>query len=179
MKILAFHAHAGDPLSFLIKAITRSQYCHGAVLVDNKKWIESILTETGQIPIENAHLIVEAYWPKVRSRFLDASELAEIDVFDVPAFTGEMEDRSMRWIGEQLNQGTSYDVVDLFRFVPGFRAQLGEANDDAYKRHTFCSMFVFNAYRFGGLRLLNCHDYECSPDKMGWSPLSVPAAKLT
>jgi hypothetical protein len=39
-------------------------------------------------------------------------------------------------------------------------------------------MLVFNAYRFGGLRLLNCHDYECSPDKMDWSPFTVPIAKL-
>ena len=56
---------------------------------------------------------------------------------------------------------------------------MGEATDEGYKRHTFCSMLVFNAYRFGGLRLLNCHDYEFSPDKMSWSPFAVPAPKLT
>src|SRR5947209_16368288 len=40
LKILVFHAHAGDPLSFLIKALTRSPYCHAAILVDTPKWRE-------------------------------------------------------------------------------------------------------------------------------------------
>ena len=176
MKILAFHAHAGDPLSFLIKAITRSKFCHGAVLIDNDIWRSTIASQFN-IP-GDGHLIVEAYWPKVRARRLKSEELAEIDVFDVPALTAEMEAKSTQWLIEQIASGVRYDVPDLFRFVAPARHVIGESNDDAYKQHTFCSMLVFNAYRFGGLRLLNCHDYECSPDKMSWSPFAVPVPKL-
>lgn len=191
MKILAFHAHAGDPLSFLIKAITRSQYCHGAILVDNADWREKIIHSSMLIsghvlPAQDTiaysapgqHLIIEAYWPKVRARFLLPSELSEIDVFDVPSLTAAQESDAMNWLIAQITAGVKYDVKDLFRFLPEARAAIGESTDDAYKQQTFCSMLVFNAYRFGGLRLLNCHDYECSPDKLDWSPFAVGVPQL-
>jgi hypothetical protein len=177
VKILAFHAHGGDPLSFLIKAETRSQYCHGAILIDSPIWKSKIASEF--LIVGSGHLIVEAYWPKVRARLLMHDELDGIDVFNVPAATEEIEGKAMEWLIDQVHAGVKYDIPDLFRFVPQFRALLGETKDDAYKRHTFCSMLVFNAYRFAGLKLLNCHDYEYSPDKLPWSPLAVPAAKLS
>lgn len=200
MKILLFHAHAGDPLSFLIKALTRSPYCHAAILVDRPAWKDKIVSQFNVAPpvqcigtvgdggqsasvlldLPGGHLIVEAYWPKVRARFLKPEELADLDVFDVPAHTLEKEDESMKWLIDQIAAHVHYDVSDLFRFVAPFRAQLGESNDDAYKQHTFCSMLAFNAYRFGGTRLLSeyCHDFEVSPDKLTWSPLVEEAAKL-
>jgi hypothetical protein len=136
MKILAFHAHAGDPLSFLIKAITRSQYCHGAILIDQPTWKDKLITafKTVAPPGASAHLIVEAYWPKVRARFLLNSELSEIDVFDVPTLTKEQEDAAMTWLFQQISSGVKYDILDLTRFLPESRAVIGESNDDAYKQ---------------------------------------------
>ena len=122
MKILAFHAHSGDPLSFLIKAITRSQYCHGAILVDDTQWRAIIAKECKldlNTPVNGVskHLIIEAYWPKVRTRFLREDELSEIDVFDVPALTTAQEISSIKWLISQL--GVSYEGADLFRFGYG------------------------------------------------------------
>ena len=39
-------------------------------------------------------------------------------------------------------------------------------------------MFAFNAARFAGLRLLNCHDYEVDPNKIPWSPFVVQTEAL-
>ena len=175
MKILAYHAHAQDPLSFLIKAITRSCYCHGAILIEGE-WRAKVAEHFG-IPGEG-HLIIEAIWPKVHARLLGAEQLAYIDVFEVPSFTAEMEAKAIEWLVAQVDAGIAYDVTDLLRFVPQARAIIGETKNDAYKIHTFCSMLVFNAYRFAGLPLLNCHDYEFSPDKMAWSPFVTPSPKL-
>jgi hypothetical protein len=177
MKGLAFHEHSDDPLAFLIKAETRSQYCHAAVLIDNANSREKIETALGSFG--DGHLIVEAVWPKVRARLLRKEELSGIDVFGVPTMTPEMIATGTSWLLQQVMMGVTYDVPDLFRFVPQFRALLGEAKDDAYKHHTFCSMLRFNYVRFSGHpKLLNCHDYQYSPDKMGWSPFDVPAPKL-
>jgi hypothetical protein len=177
MKILAFHAHVHDPLSVLIKAEMRSQYCHGAVLIDAAVWREKVASQFS-VPL-TGHLIIEEFYPKVRTRLLALEELSEIDVFDVPSHTEEKEAKSMDYMIGQIVARLPYDIPDLFRFVPQFRAILGETKDDAWKRHQFCSQFVFNSYRIGNTRLLNCHDYEFSPDKMSWSPFVVPAPKLT
>ena len=181
MKILAFHTHKNDPLSVLIKAETRSQYCHGAVLIDTQKWVDQLVEQfkPPTTPIATKHLIVEEFYPKVRTRYLDQDELSEIDVFDVPSHLPASEDLSMAYAIQQIIARLPYDIPDLFRFVPGFRALLGEAHDDAMKRHQFCSQFVFNTYRIGNTKLLQCHDFEFSPAQLSWSPLAIPISKLT
>lgn len=173
MKILLFHAHDGDPLSFAIKALTRSQYCHAAVLIEKPEWIAKFKTACGVI--SDGDLLVEAYYPKVHARLIQDSEKPSIDVFKVDV-SPEIEEAAMTWLEKQL--GVSYDITDLFRFLPEVRAFAGETNPQAYMQHTFCSMLVFNTYRFAGLPLLQCHDYECSPDKLPWSPFVLPVAQL-
>jgi len=176
MKLLAFHAHAGDPLSMLIKALTRSCYCHAAVLIDNAKW-KAAWIQKYKI-VGQGNLIVEEFFPHVRVRYLAPTELAEIDVFSVLGLTAKMEDKGMKWCMDQLDARTAYGITDLFKFLPGPRALLGEDNDQSFEKHSICSQFAFNAVRMGGLRLLNCHDYEVSPDKLQWSPFAIPEPKL-
>lgn len=178
MKILLFGSHKGDLLSFAIKALTRSAYCHAAILVDTPKWRVLVAR---QFNIQGAgHLIIEAYYPKVRARLLRNDELASIDVYDVPVHTPDKEDISMAWLIDQVKKGEKYDVVDLFRFLAPVRAVIGEANSSSYKRHTFCSMLDLNGFRVGGTRLLSSrvHDFLVSPDKLSWSPLAFIGPKL-
>jgi hypothetical protein len=66
MKILLFQHHANDPLSWAIKQVTREPYVHAAILVDETK-----------------NEIIEAFFPHVRRRALEDSELSGIDVFEV------------------------------------------------------------------------------------------------
>jgi len=177
MKLLAFHAHAGDPLSFLIKAITRSQYCHGAVFIDRPE--SRVIVEKRLQDFPPGYLIIEAFWPKVRARLLDDKELSSIDVFEIVDLTPAQEAAGVEWLIDQVEAGVKYDVPDLFRFLPVNRAVIGESSDIAYKQHTFCSMLCFNAVRFSGhAKLLNCHDYEFSPDKIPWSPFVAPSPTL-
>lgn len=195
MKGLAFHSHKHDALSTLIKALTRSQYCHAAILIDNPEWRAKVIAQfLRPVPSahatyeENAakdaaaqatgHLIIEEFYPKVRTRFLENDELSEIDVFDVPSHTAEMEAKSMDYMIAQLVARLPYDIPDLFRFSQEFRAAMGETKDDAWKRHQFCSQFRFNSYRMGGTLLLNMHDFNYSPAYMGISPLEFPMPKL-
>ena len=176
MKLLAFHAHSGDPLSMLIKAATRSQYCHGAVLVDSPKWAEKFRQAYG---LGDGLVIVEAYFPHVRARVLDAAELPEIDVIEViGGISCEVEEAAMQWAFNCCEAAVKYGIADLFRFTAPGRAVLGENDDASFLRHTICSQFAFNVFRMGGLRLLNCHDYEVSPDKLAWSPLTQFGRKL-
>src|SRR5205807_237822 len=119
MKILAFHAHKGDPLSFLIKALMRTQYCHGAVLIDAPEWRTKIAAQFAVAG--DGHLIVEEYYPKVRARILTGDELGEIDVFDVPTHGSDKEAKSMDYMIGQIIARLPYDIPDLFRFSQEFR----------------------------------------------------------
>jgi hypothetical protein len=176
MKLLAFRAHKHDPLSSAIMAVTRSSYCHGAVLLegDERKLIPEPADFTSR---QTNYLIAEEYWPSARARFLDADELAAIDVFEIvnPGFDPA---RAAGYAAGEIKDHLPYDWPDLFRFIAPIRAVVGEAAADAAKRHMFCSMFVYHIALAGGIRLLNCHDYEFSPDKLDWSPYTVPAETL-
>jgi hypothetical protein len=178
MKILLFHAHADNPVSFLIKAITRSPYCHAAILVDTPKWRAAVVAAYS-LGVSTEHVIIEALFPKVHARFLLPEELSEIDVFEVPSHTPDREDLSMQWLMTQI--GVAYDIKDLLRFLPEGREALGEASDTSYEQHTFCSMLDTNAYRFGGTRLFSSylHDFNTTPEMLSWSPIVEPAPKLT
>ncbi len=182
MKILLFGSHKGDILSSAIQALTRSAYCHAAILIDTPKWRSMIsLRFCPEAVGSDGHLIIEAYYPKVRARLLKPEELATIDVYDVPSHSSQREDHSMNWLIQQIVEGTKYDIIDLFRFLAPVREFIGEATGKTYKRHTFCSMLDLNAWRVGGTRLFSSrvHDYEVSPDKLAWSPLAVQIGKLT
>jgi hypothetical protein len=180
MKILLFRAHKGDPISKIIKAITRSVYSHAAILVDTIKWRDAVACRFDLLPVKG-HLIIEAVWPKVHARYLDDEELGNIDVYDVPAHTPDREDHSMNWLVDQLAEGIRYDVWDLFRFLAIARKFLGDGDSKSYKRFTFCSMLDYNAFRVGGTRLFSplVHDRDVSPDKLSWSPLAIPVPQLT
>jgi hypothetical protein len=178
MKILAFRAHKNDLLSAAIMAETRSRYCHGAVLLESTEETQLFPDREGT---PGKHVIVEEFWPRARARWLEADELEDIDVFDLATGITVPEFHvipALQYARRQIDNHLAYDWEDLPRFVAPLRAILGEAADDAARRHQFCSMFVYNIYLAGGVRLLNCHDYECSPDKLDWSPYVVPAPAL-
>ena len=181
MKILLFRAHKGDPISRIIKAITRSVYSHAAILIDSPSWRAKVIGQFNVVVSDTPYLIIEAVWPKVHARFLGHEELSNIDVYDVPAHTPDREDHSMNWLVDQLKEAIRYDVWDLFRFLAVARKFLGDGDSKSYKRFTFCSMLDYNAFRVGGTRLFSplVHDRDVSPDKLSWSPLAIPAPGLT
>lgn len=159
MKILLFKHH--DLLSFAIKAITRGQYVHAAILTD-----------------EDRLEIHEAFYPYVRSRLLANDELADFDVFTIRGFSPEMEARALAWMKEQVRLHTSYSITDLFRFLPQVRAVIGEPSAEAAQHSMFCSMFAFQAIHTGGIQLLNANSYDVAPSQLAWSPYLEPAAAL-
>lgn len=175
MKALGFHNNAnGGPLDFAIKAITRSQYCHVGILIEDD-WRETVRKAYELGPGDN--VIIEAIFPKVRARILNNPELADIDVYDVPAHGPAKHEQSMTWLLKQV--GLDYDTTDLFRFLPNFRALLGEGDPNGYLKHTFCSMLAFNYYRFGGTCLFErVHDFEIAPGYLFWSPYFTECPQL-
>ena len=163
MKILLFQHHANDPLSWAIKQITREPYVHAAILVDESK-----------------NEIIEAFFPHVRRRLLDDSELSGIDVFAVEGITPEQEAAVVDYAASCLTEGESYSIANLFRFIPVARDLIGEATDAGPQSSVFCSQFAFDAvHRGGGIQLLNAHSYEVAPGYLAWSPLLVKQPALS
>lgn len=159
LRVVLFKHH--DLLSFAIKAVTRGQYVHAAVLVD-----ESTLE------------IYEAFYPQVRKRALSNEELDSIDAFMIQGFTEEMEERAVQWMDAQVAAHTRYSIMDLFRFLPEARAVLGEPSAEAQCHTMFCSMFAFQAVHAGGIQLLNAGSYEVAPSQLAWSPYLVQCPAL-
>jgi hypothetical protein len=176
VKALGFHNNAnGSAIDFAIKAITRSQYSHVAMLIDDPVWRETVRESCKLGAGDN--VIIEALFPRVRARTLNDSELPNIDVFDVPTHTTAQHDKSMQWLLKQV--GLAYDSEDLLRFLPNFRAFMGEGSDTSYLKHTFCSMMAYNYYRFGDTCLFRCvHDYEVAPGYLFSSPMFTPLPAL-
>ena len=155
MKIALFKVHDNDPLSFLIKARTRGQYSHAAVVVD-----------------EASFTIIEAYYPHVRKRVLSPDEIRNIDFFEVQGITPEQETKVVAYCEAAVAAMTDYSITDLFRFLAPVRALLGEPTDDgSLNIPKFCSMFVFDAMLSAGITLLNAHSYEVDPVHLTWSTL--------
>jgi len=115
-------------------------------------------------------MMTEAYWPKVHNRALRREELAGIDIYQVVGISMAGEAKALAWLNLQVQLGTSYDILDLFRFSPVFRAILKEPKIDPMNRRTFCSMLVQNATVEGKWPLFNAPDYCCSPGLLPWSP---------
>lgn len=158
-KILLCRVHAGDELSGVIRAVTRTEYTHAMIL----KGIER-----GQ------YIVSEAYWPHVRERPLLDSELAGIDAFDVP-----MDDlqatKVLAYCAAAEAAHEPYSLENLLRFNPLLRRIFGEATDLSDKSPVICSQYAFDAFdRGGGIKLLNAPSYEIAPGYLAWSTLLIP-----
>ena len=162
MKVLLFTNHANDPLSFAIKAIMRTGYTHAALLVDEAKM-----------------LIVEAFWPEVRSRALAANEVAGVDAFEIAGLTPEKEAAILAFCEAAIAAHEKYSIANLFRFLAPARAILGETTDAGNGTNpVFCSQFVFDAITHGGgipLFSRKVHSGEVDPGHLAWSPVLVPS----
>ena len=165
IKLLLFRAHQGDLISGVIEAITRSKYTHAAILKDE-------LTNT----------ISEAWWPHVRERQLNNSELQSIDVFEIsktyPQFTGitpaENEDILSRCReAEKIRE--DYSIGNLFRFLPGVEDLIGKVQDDGNTSAVFCSQYCADKI---GFRLLNAPAGDLAPGYLAWSLMLFPAPPL-
>jgi hypothetical protein len=180
MIFLAFTAHRNDPLSEIIMAETRSSFCHGARLVDDTEEQAWAIETFALKPIDTPHLLAEEYYPCARYRFLEKAELPGIQVFTLTDAAAAMfdEQKAIAWAKSMVVKKLPYDAIDLFRFPAFLRALLGEAPEDAWKRHQFCSEFVFETILNGGVRLLNCAPAEFSPNYLDWSPYTRQLPQL-
>jgi len=162
MKIAIFRNHANDPLSFAIKALMRTQYTHAALLED-----------------EAGLGIIEAFWPVVRRRKLDPSEVSGIDFFEVAGLTPEKTQAVVAFCDAAIAAHERYSIANLFRFLAPARAVLGEATDAGNGTNpVFCSQFVFDAITHGGgvpLFSKGVNSGEVDPGHLAWSPVLVPA----
>ena len=165
IKLLLFKAHQNDPISGVIEAVTRSQYTHAAILKD-----------------ESTNTISEAWWPHVRERQLDDSELHAIDVFDIsttyPQFTGltaaqNEEILSRCRLREKVHE--EYSIENLFRFLPEVEKLIGQAHDTNPESPVFCSQYCADVI---GLPLLNAPSADIAPGYLRWSLMLFPAPPL-
>lgn len=169
MKLLLFRVHQGDVLSEAIQVVTRANYTHAAILKD-----------------EAANTISEAFFPHVRERVLDNSELHGIDVFDIsttfPQFTPLTEAQAAAIIAqceaaEKIHE--DYSISNLFRFIPGMEELIGKAQDDGKTSAVFCSQFCADKINDAiGLKLLLAPSADLAPGYLAWSPLLFPAPPL-
>ncbi len=158
MKILLFRKHLGDPLSFMISALTRGQYVHAAVLTN-----ESTLE------------IYEAFYPVLRKRTLLPEEIAGVDVFAVAGLSAEMQAAAVAWCEAELEHHVRYSITDLFRFLAPVRALIGDPTPEQCTHQMFCSQFAFEAVRLGGgISLLQAPGWDIAPSYLAWSPFMVP-----
>jgi hypothetical protein len=163
MKVLNFQHHTNDPLCWAEKQVTRGIYVHSALLVD-----------------EDKNEIIESFFPHVRRRTLEDSELAGIDVFEVVGITPAQEQGVVDYAVKCLTIGEKYSIANLFRFMPVARDLIGEATDVGPQSSVFCSQFVFDAvYRGGGIQLLNAPSFDVAPSYLAWSPLLKKLPGLT
>ena len=165
IKLLLFKAHQGDPISGAISAVTRSQYTHAAILKD-----------------ESTNTISEAWWPHVRERRLDNSELHGIDVFNISTtfpeytpLTPAQVEAILSRCREREKVHEDYSISNLFRFLPAVEDLIGKAHDTNPESPVFCSQYCFDVI---GIRLLNAPSADLAPGYLGWSPLLFPCAPL-
>lgn len=145
-KVLLFRG--GDPISWLVKVQTRSQYSHAAIL------------------LENGRSCVESYpGSGVRIRQLTDADFERIDIYDVKGMTDEMWRTAINFSLEQLDKG--YDWRSVLRFV----SKVPSSDNSRW----FCSELVFKAIAVAGVRLLDrVPSAEVSPAMINLSPLLIP-----
>lgn len=169
MKLLLFRVHQGDILSGAIKAVTRESWTHAAILLDESK-----------------NQICEAFFPHVRYRTLDNSELHGIDVFDIsttyPNFTPLSPDQVqgvLDYCAQAVAAHEGYSIKGLFDFVPGIDELIGKVADDGVTSKVFCSQFFDDALdRGANLKILNVSSDQLAPGYLTWSVLIFPALPL-
>lgn len=145
-KVLLFRG--GDPISWLVKVQTRSQYSHAAILLEDGK------------------SCVESYpGSGVRIRQLTDADFGRIDIYDVRGMTDEMWRTAINFALEQLDKG--YDWRSVLRFV----SKVPSSDNSRW----FCSELVFKAIAVAGVRLLDrVPSAEVSPAMINLSPLLIP-----
>jgi hypothetical protein len=163
IKILLFRHHANDPISRIIGAHTRSAESHAAFLVD---------------PATNT--IIEAYVPTVRKRQLSNSELAGIDVYDIPGLSPAQEAALLEYLEAAVKAHEPYSIADLFKFYALPRAILGDQQPSpSLTAPTFCSMLVMRGMNYGArYPILNAPEQDVDPGHVKWTPLISLAAPL-
>ena len=159
MRVAIFRQHKGDPLCFAISALMRTGYSHAALEV-----------EEGEI--------VEAFWPCVRRRKLDPSELPGIDFFEIAGLDAVKAQLIREYCEARIGAKARYSIWNFFRFLPWFRFFFGEAKDDGKTSAVFCSQFVFDALRSGGIPLFSAltNSWEVDPGHLAWSPLLIKSS---
>jgi hypothetical protein len=167
MKVLLYKHHANDPLSFVISALTRAGYVHASILEED--------------PAKPPLSIIEAYYPVVRERVLDPSELASIDVFSVVGITPAQEAAVLDYARKAVAAHEKYSITNLTRFLPEVRAIIGEGSDaPSMSTPTFCSEFVVRALRDGAnIALFNAPAYDIDPGHLAWTTLLAKAQPLS
>ncbi len=179
MKLLLFKASpppegglladAEKALDAGIEDVTRSIYKHAVILKD-----------------EATNTISEAFFPHVRERVLDNSELHGIDVFDIsttyPQFT-PLTPAQVQGVldacaaAEKTHE--DYNIAGLFDFIPGLNLLIKQVQDDGKTSPVFCSQYAVDKIASGaGLKLLNAPSADLAPGYLVWSPLVFPAPPL-
>ena len=145
-KIALFRS--GNPISWLVRAQSRSIYSHAAILIPGGNWV------------------IESYpGAGVRKRCLTDKDKAEIDLFDVQGMTPDMWQTAVQFCESQLQK--KYDWWSVLRFVSKRSAR---END-----RWFCSELVHKAIAVAGIRLLErISSAEVSPAHLAISPLLIP-----
>ena len=169
IQLLLCRAHPGDPLTGAIKDITRTNYSH-AMLLKNP----------------DTNTVSEAFFPHVRERFLDNSEIHGIDVFDIsttyPNFTPLTEVQVQNVLdacaaAEKTHE--DYNIIGMLAFLPGVDLLIKQAQDDGKTSPVFCSQYCADKISVGsGLNLLNADSKLLAPGYLAWSPLLFPAPPL-
>lgn len=170
IKLGFCRVHQGDPLGGVIKEFTDTDYTHAMIITDDTR-----------------NEISEAYFPHVRRRLLNDSELAGIDVYEfVTPLTREQELGILRYCGEAETDQALYSIENLLRYGGVFRKFLGETPDNtelpeliAAHQPVICSQYQMDGVFFGaGVRLLNAPDGKAAPGYIPWSPLIRKTAPL-
>ena len=148
MRILIWTGHH-DLLDAAIKFLTHGRGCHAAFLrADGIR-------------------VHEAFWPRVRDRLLLASELRNVEAFDLEAVTPQQHQAFERLFDANLKRGIEYSIGDLFRYAVNLPSR--------DEHHTFCSRYVLHCChailpeRLMPLVRISTHDWA-SPRDLRISP---------
>lgn len=161
VQIGIFTNHAGDPLSDIIEADTRSQFTHAVLVTDRAQ-----------------NRIFEQYDPCAGFRNLADAELPGVRVFDIDGWTDEQDAKLRNLIATRAAQKIPYWIEGLLKFGAGFRMILGEGTPDDWAKHAFCSMEVFEDVRLCGTLLLRANCWDVSPAILSFSTLLLDAPPL-
>lgn len=143
----------GNPISMLVRMQTRSIYSHVGIIVTGTNWVVESYPGVG-----------------VRKRCLTASDMAEVDLFNVKGMTPGMWEEAIAFCESQIGMG--YDWWSVARFLSKRSAK--------ENKKWFCSELVHKAVAEAGVRLLErISSAEVSPAHIAISPLLIPVSGET